>query len=263
LVGRSEQPDAAVCARVESPRRWGDAGWFHQLGPIATTPIRRSPIRIVSADAAPDLGAVAAKFSANANPSSVETLAESLGLSVESLHRLGIGWTGRAWSFPMTAKGRVCGLRLRYPDGAKLALKGGKEGLFVPGDLTTTSGSLFIAEGPTDTAALLDMGFDAVGRPSCTGGVRHILDFVAAARWLSAVIVADTDAPGQAGARSLAAALAVRCRDVRVITPPHPFKDARAWKQGGATREEVEALVGAAASVTVGLQISKGGAWTV
>jgi hypothetical protein len=262
LVDRSDPPNSAVCERTPSENRWGDAGWFHRLGTSAAPVYYRRRTAVVSSAPAPDLSAFAQRYSAAVDAGKLTAFAASLGLTADSLRRLAVGWTGRAWSFPMTARGRVCGLRLRYPDGTKYSLRGGKEGLFVPAGLVGSASRLFIAEGPTDTAALLDLGFDAIGRPSCTGGVRHILDFVAAASWSSAVIVADTDAPGQAGARSLASALGVRCRDVRVIAPPDPFKDVRAWKQGGATGSEVEAAVEAAAPCKVSLQIRKGGSWT-
>jgi hypothetical protein len=90
--------------------------------------------------------------------------------------------SGRAgmllFTFPMKdSNGRIVGIRLRLPSGRKLAIKDGKEGLFYPGDLQP-GGRLLAAEGPTDTAALLDLGFSAVGRPSCNGGIRHVLQLV-------------------------------------------------------------------------------------
>ena len=97
---------------------------------------------------------------AAAPPMAVERLAGSLGVSVSSLNRLDIGWLGnrRAWCFPMRdADGKVLGVRLRYPNNRKLSVKGGKEGLFIPVGIDT-HGLLLIAEGPTDTAALLDFG---------------------------------------------------------------------------------------------------------
>ena len=53
--------------------------------------------------------------------------------------------------------GNVWGIRIRRPDGAKFSIKGGKEGLFIPEEFG--GDRLLIAEGPTDTAALLDLGF--------------------------------------------------------------------------------------------------------
>ena len=51
--------------------------------------------------------------------------------------------------------------------------RGGREGLFIPRDLDPAAG-LWVVEGPTDCAALLGLGIEAVGRPSCSGGMRHL-----------------------------------------------------------------------------------------
>ena len=142
------------------------------------------------------------------------------------------------------ASGRIIGIRLRLPSGRKLAVKGGKEGLFIPEGLDGAH-RLLICEGATDTAALLDLGFSAVGRPSCTGGIRHLADLVRRLAAAEVVIVADADPPGQAGARRLAGALVAYCPAVKVITPPPGSKDARAWKQAGATTADVQSLIGA------------------
>jgi phage/plasmid primase-like uncharacterized protein len=145
--------------------------------------------------------------------------------------------------------GDVLGIRLRLADGRKLSVKGGKEGLFLPGPHPAPlpegegTGALLIAEGPTDTAALLDLGFSAVGRPSCTGGVKLLVELVRKLPPSGVVIVADRDAPGQRGAASLAAALVAYCSEVRIITPPASVKDAREWKRSGATAADVQAAI--------------------
>jgi hypothetical protein len=187
-------------------------------------------------------------------------LAAALGLSESSLDRLGAGWatadtlrartpawrSDGAWTFPMTdAGGRVLGLRLRLTDGTKLAVRGGHDGLFIPVGLTG-SGPLLVAEGPTDAAALLDLGFDSVGRPSCTGGVGLLIELVKLRKPADVVVVADADPPGRRGAAALAAVLAANVRRVRVVTPPAGVKDVRDWRTAGATRADVFAAIAAA-----------------
>jgi DNA primase len=175
-------------------------------------------------------------------------LALALGVSAESLRRLSVGWSPkhRAWSFPMSnAAGDVLGIRLRLPGGRKLSVKGGKEGLFLPEGIDA-GGPLLVCEGPTDTAALLDLGFNVVGRPSCTGGVKLLVELVRKHRPEGVVIVADADAPGQRGAERLAAVLLAYSASVRIIAPPAPIKDARAWRQGGAMAADVQAAIDAA-----------------
>ncbi|MCX7428734.1 MAG: toprim domain-containing protein [Planctomycetia bacterium] len=189
-----------------------------------------------------DFGAFAQQCRADATPKALGQLAESLGVSRESLDRLAVGWSvqDRAWSFPMSnAAGDVTGIRLRLPSGRKLSVKGGREGLFIPSDFTT-EGRLLICEGPTDAAALLDLGFpDVIGRPSCSGGVQHVCDLIRRLHVTNVFIVADADAPGQRGAESLAGRLLIRGAMVRIITPPAGIKDARQWKGSGASGVDV------------------------
>jgi DNA primase len=142
-------------------------------------------------------------------------------------------------------EGRVPGIRLRYPDGRKLSVKGGKEGLFLPRDFVPQS-PVLIAEGPTDAAALLDLGIPSVvGRPSCTGGIKLLVALVQR-RPAEVIIVADGDEPGRRGADNLAGVLAVYAKAVRVIRPPDGMKDAREWLRAGARRQDVEAAIAAA-----------------
>jgi hypothetical protein len=256
FAGDPASPDAVICTRIESPKRCGESGWLHVLRDDGPTwaPWRRSiQIAIHKMDAAPtiDFTEFATAAWAAAPPMAVERLAGSLSVSVSSLNSLDIGWSAkhRAWSFPMRdASGVVLGIRLRLPGGKKISVKGGREGLFVPtlaadhSPLTT----LLIAEGPTDTAALLDLGFDAVGRPSCTGGVKLLVDLVRKWKPTGVVIVADADEPGQRGAETLAAVLLAYSQSVRIITPPSGTKDAREWKRSGATAADVQQVIDAA-----------------
>ncbi len=137
------------------------------------------------------------------------------------------------------ATGTIIGIRRRLPSGRKLAVRGGREGLFVPTALSR-SGRLLICEGPTDTAAMLGLGFAALGRPSCSGGTRFV-GVLARAR--EVVIVADGDEPGRHGAIRLATTLHLHCPKVDIISPPPGVKDARAWVGAGATRHDIESTL--------------------
>ena len=215
FVGPEDSPTAAICARVESRKRCGEGGWLHVLRDDGPTwaPWRRSihvAVRMMSkpGNGKIDVAKLGADFRAAVRAEALDKLAATLGVSAESLRRLGIGWSAkhRAWAFPMQdVAGNVLGIRLRLPSGRKLSVHGGREGLFLP-TLTTDhwppTTMLLIAEGPTDTAALLDLGFLAVGRPSCTGGVRLLGELVRKLKPEGVVIVADADAPGNAGLRA-------------------------------------------------------------
>jgi hypothetical protein len=248
---------AAICQRVESARRCGEAGWLHRLCEVSR-PARRPAkrVRVVRAELPPpDLSDLAVRCRACVEPGRLQVFARGLGVSVEALLRLGIGWSAAhsAWAFPMTdAAGRVRGIRLRTPAGGKFSVPGSKEGLFLPsGDV---GGPLLIPEGPTDAAALLDLGFSNVaGRPSCTGGVKLLAELARCRQVADVVIFADADGPGRQGAANLASVLAVYAPAVRVIEPPAGLKDARDWLRAGGTHDEVELYMAAAPAIRLAI----------
>ena len=209
---------------------------------------------------------LAQQFRARADQSEASRLASNLGLSIESLRRLGLGWAEklRAWSFPMREEsGCILGIRLRRPDGSKLCVKGSREGLFIPFDYFRDDpprGLLFICEGPTDTAAMLDLGFAVAGRPSCEGGIALLRRLVRLSGPGLLAILADRDAPGQRGAERLANSLSVHCADVRVFTPPSGIKDARDWKRAGGRRGDVLAAMAEARQRRLEVVAPSGGA---
>jgi len=187
---------------------------------------------------------MAMDFKAAVDPVQLDALAGRLGLSAAALQRFGVGWSAvhRAWTFPMIdPSGKVLGIRLRSPLGDKYAVKGSKQGLFIPDGCS--GNQLLITEGPTDAAALLDMGFSfVVGRPSCAGAVKLLIDLVRR-HPADVVIVADGDEPGRRGADDLAGVLVAYVSTVRIITPPDGIKDGRQWLQAGGTKADVEAAL--------------------
>ena len=98
-------------------------------------------------------------------------LETSLGLPASALVSLRVGWSAddKATTWPMMDHdGNVVGIRLRcMKTGRKWSVKGGTSGVFLPVGLPKETKRLFIAEGPTDTAAMLSIGFNCIGRPSC------------------------------------------------------------------------------------------------
>jgi len=243
---------AAICARTKSAKRCGEAGWLHRLGDerfSSARPVVRS-IALTATRPRHDFANLAANYQHAADPGRLHALAMSLGVSVASLQALRIGWSAqhRAWSFPMLdPRGNVVGIRLRRPNGFKFAVAGGKEGLFLPVD-SRPDESLIVAEGPTDTAALFDLGFrNVAGRPNCAGGVKLLVELVRIRHRPEVVILADGDKPGQCGAENLATVLVAYSPAVRIIQPPDGIKDAREWLRAGGTHQDVDAVIASAA----------------
>jgi hypothetical protein len=249
---------AAICARTESAKRCGEAGWLHRLRDDGWRLPRRivRSVPLTPASRRHDLPELADCYRDAVDPVQLDILARSLGLTVDSLTALGIGWSAhyRAWSFPMVdADGTVLGIRLRRPDGSKFAVPGGKEGLFIPA-MDPTDPRLLVCEGPTDVAALLDLEYTAVvGRPNCTGGVRLLADLCQRRQPGQVVILADGDEPGRHGAENLAGVLLAYRSVVRVVIPTR-FKDAREFLGAGGTRTQLEQAIEAAPARRLAVQ---------
>jgi hypothetical protein len=241
---------AVICPRVSegAVKLCGDAGWLHRLRETdegLTTRYRRHVRVQARPNSAFPMDQLARRCHEAVGQARFDQFSRQLGISETSLQRLWVGWSAdhQAWSFPMMdEKYRVIGIRLRRPDGRKFAVCGGREGLFVPSRLPE-SGQILICEGPTDTAAMLDLGFASVGRPSCRGGARPLKSLVFGR---NVVVVADNDAPGRSGAAHVARTLRLYCPAVRVMHPPTGINDVRAWKRSGATQADVEAAIEAA-----------------
>jgi len=220
-------------------------GYYHRLVDASLTRAAAPPA-VVAAFAPPAANsffnwtAITQRYIEQVDVEHVTSFAESLGVSVQSLRRLDMGRATErhAWSFPMhNAKRTTIGIRLRSDDGSKFAVTGSHAGCFIPCGLTWAP--LLICEGPTDTAAALTLGFDAIGRPSNSGGTEIIYQLLAGGRRRDVIIVRDADAPGQTGATHLADRIVGVCRTLRVISPA-PNKDLRDWLLKGATREKVQ-----------------------
>jgi len=142
------------------------------------------------------------------------------------------------------APGRIIGVTRRFWDGAKRIMRGHMAGLYLPDDLDVgPDAPLVVCEGATDAVAGRDLGFQCVGRFSCTHGARLLVELVKVHRPRLLVIIGDTDEPGRRGAQSLAAALLPYVPALKVVEPPAPQKDLRAWRRAGATRHNLERLI--------------------
>lgn len=147
---------------------------------------------------------------------------------------------GGRWAIPeRNAAGEVVGTAYRLTDGSKGFEKGGKRGLIYPNPLPSYAGTsyaspVFVVEGPSDAAALLGLGLDAVGVPGAHAS-RDCLEWLA--EFLTSrhiVILTDADDAGRAGATKLTSTLVGRAASVRIIEPPAGAKDARAAVIAGA-----------------------------
>lgn len=228
-----------ACTRIhDAPGRFKlakNGASLYWIDPSRPTPKRAPPKHGDPPPVHPDIGSLADVYARNLN-GELYGISESLGVSCAALGRLGAGWDGEAATFPMyDAERRCIGIRRRFPDGRKLSVAGGHEGVFLPEGFPE-SDDVLICEGPTDTAAALTLGFEALGRPSCRGAVEITKALCSHVR---CVIVADADVPGQSGAKALAEQL----RGAKVVTPPKKHKDIRGWVRAGLKRDELTMII--------------------
>lgn len=252
---------AAICARIEqgSAKKCGDAGWLHILQNNVHNVHdvhRRSAKRYrlltrvsTKQEQTSKFEQLVQQYQQLLTADKLNMLSDSLGVSVENLKRLSAGWDGQAYTFGMSnAKGQTIGIRRRSNNGRKRSIAGSKTGLFIPSDLSA-KGPLLIVEGPTDTAAALDLGFDAIGRPNCNSKVEMTVRFARGRN--EVVIIGDNDTPGRNGTGKLVDVLVLHCQSVKVIFPPEGIKDLRQWLQRGLTRERLNAIISKAESIRV------------
>lgn len=237
--------EVIYCMRVESSNARKGGGWIHRLTdpvPVAKPRVKAKP------EPVRDFTAYACECADRMIQ--VDKLAAELGVSERSLERLQVGWNGHP-VFPMRDDfEKIIGMRIR-DQGRQWSVPGSHNGLFWPEGLDYST--LFFCEGPTDCAALLTLDCNAIGRPSCSGGVDFICGVIRRKPVRDVVIMADRDDPktrpdgtqwypGEDGAYRLAQTIQGMVSSVKVILPPH-HKDIRAWLQAGATRGMLDSMI--------------------
>ena len=221
-----------VCMRVQSAKAVKNGGWFHPFGAaggrLLPPPPRRQPAAITAT-------ALHRAWLAGTAPEALAAFAAALGVSVAALVAVGAAWAPphAAWAFPMRdGHGNVVGIRLRNERG-KFAVRGSRQGIFLAE--TPAQKTLFICEGPTDTAAAVELGLFAAGRPNCCCGGLEIRTYARQHKCDRAVVIADNDKPGLDGARKVGGELKL---PYAVYVPP--AKDLREFVRLGGTRAMIE-----------------------
>ena len=213
----------------------GSTGWLHKLGDDAPKPkpVVEKPRPTINARKLWE------QFNEETDILMLKKLALSIGVNVAALRSLCCVWIKdkRAYGFPMyDGFGNMVGIRLRSITGAKWAITGSTQGIFVP--MGDSAKRALITEGPTDTAAALSLGQWAIGRPHCSGGVSDIMQLFNRNDVREAVIVSDNDGPGLRGSQMLQRHLAIpSCLLIL------PCKDIRNFVNRGGTIDDLNSIV--------------------
>ena len=224
----------AECMRVPSDKPATSGGWMHRQGLLPTFPL---PRRMAVSPPTPTINAtkLMRDWLAMTSPAELDAFASSLGLSSASVTAVGAAWAAAhsAWAFPMCdGHGNVVGIRLRNERG-KFAVRGSKQGIFLAN--IPKQKTLFVCEGPTDTAAAVELGLFAVGRPNCCCGGAEIRVYARRHECSRVVVISDNDKPGLDGARKVGGELKL---PFAIYVPP--AKDVREFVRLGGTRAMIE-----------------------
>lgn len=272
--GSIRQNDGGQWLHILREREESSARQRHDYWQKPSTPWP-SPIKPKAKPPSKDWGRISKEaFDDMAAKSARQALATKLGVSVDALCRLGVGWmpSQKCWTVPeRDGDGNVIGINRRFDDGRKRRCDGCQIGLtFDPvGWLQSNIECRFVllVEGASDVGALLSLGLSVVGRPSNTGGVELLSELLRAVppdRQI--VVIGEHDRkphdslsetvkrwhkpecagcsacwPGKFGAVTTATRLAERLeREIAWAFPPENAKDARAWLNSQPTDQRNE-----------------------
>lgn len=225
------------CMRIDSGLACSNGGWLHRFEETRIRPLPARPS--VEPEYNVDIKSFWDRWSSENDLSKVLDESNNLGVSFNSLIVLGCAWVARhnAFAFPMhDDSGEIIGIRFRDASGKKWALKGSRNGLFIP--TVEVEPVLYICEGPTDTSAALSLGLYAIGRPSCSSCVDMVVNFISRNKIRKVIIVSDNDDPGINGAEVLSS----RLNKPHCIVIP-PKKDIREFVSSGGTRAVMDCIV--------------------
>lgn len=228
------------CGRVSEGSNRENAGgqFLHRIG--VPRPVFQTPPRPVWRQHS-DFGDMAKRFARSGGEARSE-LAAQLGVSISALEAIGVGWDDRnhLWTFPeRDANGKVIGISTRSRSDQKRRMPGGKAGLTFTNGWDAGSGVILLVEGGSDTASLLGLGLNVIGRPSNTGGVdlltKLLMDIP---EHREIVVIGERDQkpnghwPGRDGVIRTAERLSENLdRLIGWALPPDGAKDSRAWLQ--------------------------------
>lgn len=216
-----------LCSRIESTLKIGEpfaGGWVH----AASGDYRNTRMPKKKSVKAPINWRTLNRFyTQKITKTQMQNLANEFNIHPASLFALEIGWDGESHTFPVRNVDEIIiGILRRFPDGTKCMVKGSSLGLFIPRDIQPP---LFITEGASDLACVLDLGFRGIAKPSATAGNNMVKEFIAKNKIDTICIICDNDDAGVKGTITLVRLLVPLNIVVNVISPLDGIKDIREW----------------------------------
>ena len=228
----------------EGGRKFGDAGRIFMLDGSSVVQVRNYKRTRRTAVSYMPMLAFIAQYSGG---HMLGSLASTWGVSLESLAMCGAGCItndvlkrfagqdvreSKVWTIPMyDGRGRVIGIRIRTMNlKGNFSVSGSINGLFGPVPLVRDAppgSAIIIVEGASDTAAMNDKGFFAIGKASARTTTWEVYNAIRG-RGLSAIVVCDGDRDGIEGAEKTVETLADEGIHARICKVPDGAKDVRA-----------------------------------
>jgi len=170
----------------------------------------------------------------------LERLRQEWGLGdIDPLWQLNVGWNGWAYTFAVyDGSGKPIGIQVRDLNGTKQMMRHSRTGIFIPQKLlreTLEGGTVFITEGVSDLACLLDMKYDGIGRFNATQNSEYVVQFFEKLQPKQIIVIPDRDEAGLKGALKFMSALHDRISlwdkkpMMDVLLVDAPYKDLRDW----------------------------------
>jgi DNA primase len=200
----------AICARVESKVRVGEAGFRHELSGEKKMSVKHKDLALINI------------HWNTINDIYIKSLHEMKilipnFLTRDSANAYNCGWDRENYTFPLRDHcNNIIGIQRRRPDGSKRSIRGSRAGLFLPQGGGRSKDVVYVCEGLSDTATVYDLGFMAVGRMSASTGTELLCKLLINR---NVVIVSDNDEPGLLSANHLLKKLANIAFKARIITP--------------------------------------------
>lgn len=144
------------------------------------------------------------------NSDKLLALANNLDLPLWTLVQIGVGYDGKAYTFPVhNADKEIIGIALRYPDGNKRMVRGSGVGIYLGNGVLDVSWArirnrLVICEGATDLAAMMHIYTTAIGMFNNETPIEIVYNYILKHKPDETIIFPDGDTPGVTGANKLA-----------------------------------------------------------
>jgi hypothetical protein len=223
--------------REHRRRIWQLAGGNSEL--VKMPVARREPEPVLN------VGKLLTEFRGSTRPEQLLALANQLGVAPSSLVAMGTVYAAphHAWAWPMfDGQLNPIGVRLRYWNGEKRAIKGSHNGIFAPQGIAAQAMAL-IVEGVSDCLAAITLGYFPIGQPSCGSGIPYLCAAIRRFGIKRCAIIADNklgerEDPGLAASQMISKHLPVKSA---VLVLPAP--DIRSFLNLGGTSDLIESML--------------------